>query len=106
MAIGKPVEAIPLKRGQQVISVLSRAGGLSNLGPLVALLAAGIFFSLQSDRFLTGSNISLVVQQVMVVGTLAVGQTLIILTAGIDLSNGAVMAFGTIVMTKLAVDNG
>ena len=32
----------------------------------------------------------------MVVGTLAMAQTLIILTAGIDLSNGAVMAFGTI----------
>jgi fructose transport system permease protein len=42
----------------------------------------------------------------MVVGTLAIGQTLIILTAGIDLSNGAVMAFGNIVMTKLAVDSG
>jgi fructose transport system permease protein len=42
----------------------------------------------------------------MVVGTLAIGQTLVILTAGIDLSNGAVMALGTIVMTKLAVSAG
>jgi fructose transport system permease protein len=40
---------------------------------------------------------------VAVVGILAIGQTLIILTAGIDLSVGAVMAFGTIVMTRLAV---
>ena len=37
---------------------------------------------------------------------LAIGQTLIILTAGIDLSCGAVMAFGMIVMTKLAVLSG
>ena len=59
-----------------------------------------------ADRFLTGGNFSLIIQQVMVVGTLAIGQTLIILTAGIDLSNGAVMAFGSIVMTKLAVDSG
>jgi fructose transport system permease protein len=72
----------------------------------MALLAAALFFSSQSDRFLTGNNLSLIVQQVMVVGTLAVGQTLIILTAGIDLSNGAVMSFGTIVMTKMAVDRG
>jgi fructose transport system permease protein len=43
---------------------------------------------------------------VMVVGTLAIGQTLVILTAGIDLSNGAVMALGTIVMTSLAVNAG
>ena len=42
----------------------------------------------------------------MVVGTLGVGQTLVILTAGIDLSNGAVMALGTIVMTDLAVNRG
>ena len=79
---------------------------LTTLGPLLALLIAGIFFTSQSDRFLTGPNLSLVVQQVMVVGTLAIGQTLIILTAGIDLSNGAVMALGTIVMTSLAVNAG
>jgi fructose transport system permease protein len=42
----------------------------------------------------------------MVVGVLAIGQTLVILTAGIDLSCGTVMAFGQIVMTKLAVENG
>jgi fructose transport system permease protein len=73
------------------------------LGPLVALILASAFFSLQSDQFLAAGNFSLIIQQVMVVGTLAIGQTLIILTAGIDLSNGAVMAFGTIVITKLAV---
>src|ERR671939_305457 len=49
---------------------------------------------------------ALIVQQVMVVGTLAIGQTLVILTGGIDLSNGAVMALGTIVMTRFAVDYG
>jgi fructose transport system permease protein len=74
-------------------------------GPLAALVIACIVFSVQSDRFLTGGNFSLIIQQVMVVGTLAIGQTLIILTAGIDLSNGAIMAFGSIVMAKLAVDN-
>jgi fructose transport system permease protein len=87
-------------------SLLSRASAISTLGPLLALALAVVFFSLRSDRFLTGSNLSLIVQQVMVVGTLAIGQTLVILTAGIDLSNGAVMAFGQIVMTKLAVDSG
>jgi fructose transport system permease protein len=87
-------------------SLVSRALALSTLGPLIALLLAVAFFTAQSSQFLTGSNLSLVVQQVMVVGTLAIGQTLIILTAGIDLSNGAVMALGNIVMTKLAVDSG
>lgn len=76
------------------------------LGPWLALAAACIFFATQSDRFLTGENLSLVVQQVMVVGVLAIGQTLIILTAGIDLSCGMVMALGSMVVTKLAVENG
>ena len=73
-------------------------------GPLAALLLACVFFSFSTDQFLTGGNFSLIVQQVMVVGTLAIGQTLIILTAGIDLSCGAVMAFGSIVIAKMAAE--
>jgi fructose transport system permease protein len=79
---------------------------LSNLGPLLALLLAGTYFATKSDRFLTGPNFSLVVQQSMVVGVLAIGQTLIILTAGIDLSCGAVMALGGMVMTRQAAVHG
>jgi fructose transport system permease protein len=79
---------------------------LAQLGPLFALLLVCIFFTTQSDRFLTGQNFSLIFQQVMVIGTLAIGQTLIILTAGIDLACGAVMALGAIIMTKLAVVSG
>ena len=78
----------------------------ATLGPLLALLAACAFFAFQSDRFWTGDNVSLVLQQVMVVGVQAIGQTLIILTAGVDLSCGTVMALGAIVMTKFATDLG
>ena len=79
---------------------------LGTLGPVVALVLACAFFSAQSDRFLSLQNFSLILQQVMVVGTLAIGQTLIILTAGIDLSCGMAMALGSIVMTKFAADFG
>jgi fructose transport system permease protein len=75
-------------------------------GPLLALLLACVFFTSQSDRFLTAANFSLILQQVMVVGVIAIGQTLIVLTAGIDLSCGMVMALGSIVMSKAAVDHG
>ena len=85
---------------------LRRLPRLSALGPLVALLAASAFFASRSDRFFTAGNISLVFQQVMVVGVIAIGETLVILTAGIDLSCGAVMALGGIVMTKLAAERG
>jgi fructose transport system permease protein len=79
---------------------------LGTLGPAIALLLACFFFSFQHERFLTLQNFSLILQQVMVVGTIAIGQTLIILTAGIDLSCGMVMALGSIVMTKFAQDYG
>jgi fructose transport system permease protein len=79
---------------------------LTAFGPLLALLAACAFFATQTDRFLTASNFALVLQQVMVVGTIAIGQTLIILTAGIDLSCGMVMALGGVVMSKFAAELG
>jgi fructose transport system permease protein len=87
-------------------SIVSRVLNIPNFGPVAAIVIAVIVFSSESDRFLTGGNFSLIVQQVMEVGTLAIGQTLVILTAGIDLSNGAVMALGNIAITKLAVDSG
>ena len=79
---------------------------LAAFGPFIALLLACAFFAVQSERFLSGQNFSLILQQVMVVGVIAIGQTLIILTAGIDLSCGMIMALGSIVMTKFAVDLG
>ena len=79
---------------------------IGQLGPFIALMIACAFFATQSENFLTGGNLSLVLQQVMVVGVIAIGQTLIVLTAGIDLSCGMVMALGSIVMTKLAVEAG
>ena len=79
---------------------------LAAFGPFIALLLTCAFFAVQSERFLSGQNFSLILQQVMVVGVIAIGQTLIILTAGIDLSCGMIMALGSIVMTKFAVDLG
>ena len=84
----------------------SKLPPMGTLGPFIALVCACLFFATQSDRFLTLQNFSLILQQVMVVGTIAIGQTLIILTAGIDLSCGMIMALGSIVMTKMAADFG
>jgi fructose transport system permease protein len=87
-------------------SNLGRVLMLPGVGPLIALVAASAFFATQTDKFLTGHNWSLIFQQVVVVGTLAIGQTIIILTAGIDLSNGMVMALGSVLMASLAVEYG
>jgi fructose transport system permease protein len=87
-------------------SLKDKLPAIGTMGPFIALLIACTFFASQTDRFLTGENLSLILQQVMVVGVIAIGQTLIVLTAGIDLSCGMVMALGGIVMTKLAVEMG
>ncbi len=79
---------------------------IGQLGPFIALIIACAIFGATTDRFFSGENFSLILQQVMVVGVIAIGQTLIILTAGIDLSCGMVMALGSIVMTKFAADMG
>ncbi len=79
---------------------------IGTLGPFIALLIAIVVFATQNERFLSATNFSLILQQVMVVGVIAIGQTLIILTAGIDLSCGMVMALGGIVMTKFASELG
>src|SRR6185437_7664017 len=70
-------------------------------GPALALVVAIVVFSLSTSTFLRLDNLSLVVEQSLVVGTLALGQTLIILTAGIDLSNAAAMVLSTLLMAKL-----
>ena len=87
-------------------SLKAKLPPMGTLGPAIALVLACAFFSFQHENFLTLNNFSLILQQVMVVGTIAIGQTLIILTAGIDLSCGMVMALGSIVMTKFAADYG
>ena len=87
-------------------SLKAKLPPMGTLGPFIALIFACLFFATQNERFLTLQNFSLILQQVMVVGTIAIGQTLIILTAGIDLSCGMIMALGSIVMTKMGADFG
>ncbi|GIF19665.1 fructose transport system permease protein [Actinoplanes tereljensis] len=76
------------------------------LGPLAVLIVAIIAFSIVNGRFLTATNLSLVLQQVTVIAVLALGQTLIILTAGIDLSAGAIAVFSSILMATFCTKAG
>lgn len=73
---------------------------------VVLVLAVAVFSIFAGDRFLQPFNLSLVLQQVTIVAILGVAQTLIILTAGIDLSVGAIMVLSTVVTGRLAVDFG
>jgi len=76
------------------------------IGPAVILaLTVGIFASLDS-RFLQSTALSLLLEQTSVIMVLAIGQTLVLLTAGIDLSVGAIAVLATVVMGRLAADAG
>jgi fructose transport system permease protein len=76
------------------------------LGPLLVLVLSALVFELLHPGFLRLENISLMLQQLAVLGSLAVGQTMIMLTAGIDLSVGAVMILAQMIMGELAINSG
>ncbi|SDT31697.1 ABC transporter permease [Microlunatus soli] len=86
----------PLERVQHLLH------GNPALSPLIVLIVAIIVFGIVSQGFLRPEALSLLVQQMAVVGTLAAGQTLIILTAGVDLSIGMAMVLASLVMAKLS----
>jgi len=73
---------------------------------VVLLLGLLLGVAVNPSRFTAASNLSTVLTQVMVTGILGIGQTLVILTAGIDLSVGVIMVISSVVMGRLAVLDG
>ncbi len=73
---------------------------------IVLFLALVVFSTVVGTRFFHPFNLSLVLQQVTIIGTIGVAQTLIILTAGIDLSVGAIMVLSSVIMGQMGVDFG
>jgi ribose transport system permease protein len=80
---------------------------ISRLGPVIALVLLGIYLSLASPHFLKTDNMVNITRQSSVTAILAVGQTLVILTSGIDLSVGAIAAISasaaSVLMTQRIV---
>ena len=70
-------------------------------GVVLALVLLIIVASFVSDRFLTVPNLLNILRQVAIVGILAVGQTFVILTAGIDLSIGAILGVSVVFYASL-----
>jgi len=79
---------------------------LSLMGPFIGLGIIIILFSIfESERFLTLYNFMTVANQTVIVALAAMGMTYIIISGGIDLSVGSVIALVTVV-TALMVDHG
>ncbi len=72
-------------------------------GIIISLAALLIFFSIMSDKFFTQSNITNILVQSSINGTIALGMTLVIITGGIDLSVGSIVAIVAMTAAKLMV---
>ncbi len=71
--------------------------------PALVLLLSVVAFGLINSRFLGMGALSTVLKQMTVTGFIALAQTLVILTAGIDLSVGAILVLSSLIMGNLAV---
>src|SRR5579863_6946859 len=98
MSDTKAVAAHPEDKGFDFFGFVAR------FAPLIFLVALMILFALLEPRFLSSINLFNVMRQVSITGMLAIGMTFVILTAGIDLSVGSLLAFAGLVAA--AVEKG
>ena len=80
------------------VSVLDR---LRQVGILIALLVIGLIFSLLTPSFLTVSNLFNIAVQSSITAILGIGMTLVIISGGIDLSIGPIVALVTVVVATI-----
>jgi ribose/xylose/arabinose/galactoside ABC-type transport system permease subunit len=75
---------------------------LNTLGPVLALLAVyGIFVLIAPSSFATTRNMEMIARQTTIVGVAALGMTMVIISGGIDLSVGSIVALSTVVIAWL-----
>src|SRR5436190_266664 len=91
--------AAPAEREERILTFGDVFG--RDAGGLIVLLVLFGALTLASDEFLTGDNLANLSRQVAVFGIIAVGQLLVILTAGIDLSVGSVLGLSGCVTAEL-----
>ncbi len=69
--------------------------------PMIVLVAAVIVFGLLSENFFKPTTLSTILQQIAIVGILGCAQSIVVLTAGIDLSVGAIAVFSSVLMGQI-----
>jgi ribose transport system permease protein len=104
---GSAIEAMPDTRQQRLRAWLTNAKYYVGLIVLMVLGALTSPHSADgSNIFLSSANFSDVYRQVANVGVMSMGMTLVIITAGIDLSVGSVMGFGSVLTAILLTTPG
>jgi ribose transport system permease protein len=97
-----PSKAISSPRPKVRVKTLGDVTGRES-GALIVLLVAFGALTLASPDFLTGNNLANLARQVAIFGILAIGQLMVILTGGIDLSVGSILGLAGAVAAQLLV---
>lgn len=103
---GEPSDAAPLGGGQGNGWRTRLARGASTNGLLVVLIVWVLFLTFATDGFASQTNVLLVLRQSSTIGVVAIGATLVILLAEIDLSLGAIVSVSGVIMAKLILSAG
>ena len=74
--------------------------------PMIVLVVALVIFGLLSPNFFKAMTLSTILQQIAIVGIIGCAQTVVILTAGIDLSVGAIAVFSSVLMGQMTFRYG
>src|SRR5262245_44040352 len=75
---------------------------LARFAPLVFLVVLMVVFAALEPRFLNTTNLFNVMRQISITGLIALGMTFVILTGGIDLSVGSLLALAGIVAAAVS----
>jgi ribose/xylose/arabinose/galactoside ABC-type transport system permease subunit len=98
----KPLDPTSLARnGRGAVTTQMLIQWLNVAGTLIALIAIFVYFSLRAPGFSNAANIEAILRQTTIVATAAMGITLIIISGGIDLSLGSVIALTTVAIAIL-----
>ena len=74
--------------------------------PMIVLVVALVVFGLLASNFFKAATLSTILQQIAIVGILGCAQTIVVLTAGIDLSVGAIAVFSSVLMGQMTFRYG
>lgn len=85
-------------------SMIKKITGFKEIGVIVPLAVLVIIFSCTSDIFLTMNNLLNITRQISIKGLLGIAMTFVIITGGIDLSVGSVIAFSSILTASAIKD--
>lgn len=95
--------SVTSQSGRKLADFLSLGGAT---GPLIGLILLCAFLTVATDSFFSIRNFLNILDQVTVIGIIAVGMTFVILLGGIDLSVGSVLALAMMVLGFLNVEAG